>query len=209
VSPIFGPDGKPELLLSISRDCTDRRAVEETRRILLEEMHHRIKNTLSTVQGIIQQSLRASTNLREAGGSIGQRLTAMGKAHDLLIQNNWISADIHQVVRDAVKAYVGDETRLIIEGQSVEVSSKTALGIAMLMNELCTNAVKHGAWSNNTGTVKVFWSQDGNTFHFRWIEQQGPRVTQPARHSFGSHLITDLLPASWEGRRRLRTIPVV
>jgi PAS domain S-box-containing protein len=199
VSPIFGAGGKPELLLSISRDCTDRHALDETRRILLEEMHHRIKNTLSTVQGIVQRSLRTSTDLPEAGRSIGQRLTAMGKAHDLLIQNDWIGADIRQVVRDAARAYVGDGPRLTIEGQSVEVSSKAALSIAMLMNELCTNAVKHGAWSNNAGVVDISWSQDGNTFHFRWIEQEGPRVAQPARRGFGSHLIADLLPAELGG----------
>jgi two-component sensor histidine kinase len=98
---------------------------------------------------------------------------------------------------------VGDETRLTIEGQSLEVSSKAALSIAMLMNELCTNAVKHGAWSNNTGMVNVSWSQDGNTFHFRWIEQEGPRVAQPARHSFGSRLIADLLPAELGGSASL------
>jgi PAS domain S-box-containing protein len=207
VSPIFGPDGKPELLLSISRDRTDRHAVEETRRILFEEMHHRIKNALSTVQGIVQQSLRTSTNLRDARGSIEHRLVAMGKAHDLLIQNKWISADIRQVVRNAVRAYVGDETRLAIEGQSVEVPSKAALTIALLMNELCTNAVKHGAWSNNTGVVNVSWSQDGNTFHFRWIEQGGPRVAQPARHSFGSRLIADLLPAELGGSASLAYDP--
>jgi PAS domain S-box-containing protein len=203
VSPIFGAGGKPDLLLSISRDCTERHALEETRRILFEEMHHRIKNTLSTVQAIVQQSLLVSNNLSEVGRSIGQRIVAIGKAHDLLIQNDWISADIRQVVRDAVRAYVGDETRLTIEGQSVEVSSKAALSIAMLMNELCTNAVKHGAWSNNTGVVNVSWSQDGNTFHFHWIEQEGPRVAQPARHSFGSHLIADLLPAELGGSASL------
>jgi two-component sensor histidine kinase/PAS domain-containing protein len=199
VSPIFDPNGKPEKLLSISRDVTDRHAAEETRRTLFEEMHHRIKNTLSTVQSIIQQSLRQSTGLPEANRSIGQRLTAMGKAHDLLIQNEWISADIRQVVRDAVKAYAGGDTRLNVEGQSVEVSSKAALSIAMLMNELCTNAVKYGAWSNNTGVVNISWSHDSGTFHFRWIEQLGPRVIQPARHSFGSRLITYLVPAELGG----------
>jgi two-component sensor histidine kinase len=207
VSPIFDPNGKPEKLLSISRDVTDRHAAEETRRTLFEEMHHRIKNTLSTVQGIIQQSLRQSTGLPEASLSIGQRLTAMGKAHDLLIQNEWISADIRQVVRDAVRAYVGDDRRLTIEGQSVEVSSKTALSMAMPMNELCTNAVKYGAWSNNTGVVNVSWSQDGGTFHFRWIEQRGPRVIQPARHSFGSRLIADLLPSELGGSASLAYDP--
>ena len=207
VSPIFDPNGKPEKLLSVSRDVTERHVAEETRRILLEEMHHRVKNTLSTVQSIVQQSLRQSTGLPEANRAIGQRLTAVGKAHDLLIQNEWISADIRQVVRDAVKAYVGDDTRLTIEGQSLEVSSKAALSIAMLMNELCTNAVKYGAWSNNTGVVNISWSHDSGTFHFRWIEQQGPPVTQPARHSFGSRLITDLLPAELGGSASLAYDP--
>jgi PAS domain S-box-containing protein len=101
LSPISGPDGKPTKLLSVSRDVTARHEAQLHRRLLFEEMHHRIKNTLATVQAITQQSMRQSADIAEAELSISQRLVAMGKAHDLLILNEWISADIRDVVNDA------------------------------------------------------------------------------------------------------------
>jgi two-component sensor histidine kinase len=200
VSPVIGSDGKPEKLLSISRDVTDRHAADLQRRVLFEEMHHRIKNTLATVQGITHQSIRNSSDMAEAALSISQRLAAMGKAHDLLILNEWISADIRDVVRSAVTAYVGDGARMTIDGPSILLSSKAALTIAMLLNELCTNALKHGAWSNRAGYVDITWQLDGPTFTFRWTEHGGPPVKPPSRRSFGSRLIENLMPAALGGR---------
>jgi two-component sensor histidine kinase len=94
VSPINGPDGKHAKLLSISRDISARHAIEEHQRVLFEEMHHRMKNTLATVQAFVHQSLRYASNMATAEEAIQHRLAAMGKAHDLLIQRKWISADI-------------------------------------------------------------------------------------------------------------------
>lgn len=203
VSPILGPGGKPEKLLSISRDITDRHAAELHLRMLFDEMHHRIKNTLATVQGITHQSMRHSTDMTEAELSISQRLTALGKAHDLLILNEWINADILDVVTDAVAAYIGDGARMTVDGPSINLSSKAALTIAMLLNELCTNAFKHGAWSNRSGFVDISWQVTGSTFSFRWAERGGPAVKPPSRRSFGSRLIEKLMPAALDGRATL------
>jgi PAS domain S-box-containing protein len=207
VSPILGPDGAPEKILSVSRDVTARHEADLHRRVLFEEMHHRIKNTLATVQGIAHQSMRHSSNMAEAELSISQRLATMGKAHDLLVLNKWISADIRDVVRDAVTAYVGDGARMTIEGPSILLSSKAALTIAMLLNELCTNAIKHGAWSNSTGFVDITWQLAEPTFTFRWAERGGPPVKPPSHRSFGSRLIENLMPAALAGRAALSFSP--
>jgi PAS domain S-box-containing protein len=100
VSPIIGEDGRPVRLLSISRDVTARHLLEKQRRLLFEEMHHRIKNTIAAVQGIAQQTLRHASDLGTASRALGQRLVGLGKAHDLLIRNEWLSADMHQIVTE-------------------------------------------------------------------------------------------------------------
>ena len=207
LSPILGPNGKPIGLLSVSRDVTARREAELHRRLLFEEMHHRIKNTLATVQAITQQSMRQSADMAEAELSISQRLVAMGKAHDLLILNEWISADIRDVVSDAVRAYIGNGARMTLEGPSIVVSSKAALTIAMLLHELCTNAFKHGAWSNRTGFIDITWQLRDQAFNFRWAERGGPPVKPPSRRSFGSRLIENLMPTALDGRATLSFAP--
>jgi PAS domain S-box-containing protein len=207
LSPIFGPNGNPIKLLSVSRDVTARHEAELHRRLLFEEMHHRIKNTLATVQAITHQSMRQSADMAEAELSISQRLVAMGKAHDLLILNEWIRADIRDVVSNAVRAYIGNSARMTLEGPSIVVSSKAALTIAMLLHELCTNAFKYGAWSNTTGIIDITWQLTDRAFNFRWVERGGPPVEPPSRRSFGSRLIENLMPTALDGRATLSFAP--
>jgi PAS domain S-box-containing protein len=207
LSPVFGPNRKPIGLLSISRDVTARHQAELHRRLLFEEMHHRIKNTLATVQAITHQTMRQSVDMTEAELAISQRLLAMGKAHDLLIFNEWISADIRDVVSDAVRAYVGNGARMTLEGPSIVMSSKAALTVAMLLHELCTNALKYGAWSNRTGLVGISWQLREQAFNFRWAESDGPPVKPPSRRSFGSRLIENLMPTALNGRATLSFAP--
>jgi two-component sensor histidine kinase len=199
VSPINGPDGKPVKLLSISRDISERHSADEQRRVLFEEMHHRMKNTLATVQALVRRSMRDAPDMATAEAAIQQRLVAMGKAHNLLIQRQWISADIGDVVREAVNAYIGSGVRLAIMGDPITLSSRAALSLAMLLNELCTNAVKHGAWSNESGQVRIIWKDENGVLCFNWAEQGGPPVSPPTRRSFGSRLIEDLLPKNMDG----------
>jgi two-component sensor histidine kinase/PAS domain-containing protein len=204
VSPIRGPDGSIEKLLSISRDVTARHAADDHQRMLFEEMRHRIKNTLTTTLGVVEQSLRGAATKDEARNAIRARLVAMGKAHDLLIENEWISADIREVVAGAMGAYVGDGPRVAMTGDPVLLTSRAALTLAMLLNELSTNAIKYGAWSTKVGQVAISWDAEGDQFHFRWSEQHGPPVAPPARRSFGTRLIETALPGTLEGVATLR-----
>jgi two-component sensor histidine kinase len=189
-----GLNGEVLKLLSISRDISERHAAEEQQRVLFEEMHHRLKNTLATVQGLVYQSMRHAPDLASAGEAIQHRLVAMGKAHTLLIEHRWISAEIGDVVRDAVNAYMGSGVRLEIVGEPLTLSSRVALAFAILLNELCTNALKHGAWSTEAGKVQIAWKDDGGAFRFTWAERGGPPVMSPTRRGFGSQLIENLLP---------------
>jgi two-component sensor histidine kinase len=207
VSPINGPDGKPVKLLSISRDISARHEAEEHRRVLFEEMHHRMKNTLAAVQALVRQSMRYASDMPTAEEAIQHRLVAMGKAHDLLIQRKWISANIGDVVRDAVNAYMGPGMRMEVVGEPLMLSSRAALSLAMLLNELCTNALKYGAWSNKSGKVQITWEDDKGSFRLMWVEQGGPIVTPPSRRSFGRRLIEDVLPDNLGGKATLSFDP--
>lgn len=196
VTPILDEDGKPRRLLSISRDITSRHEVEVQHRVLFEEMHHRIKNTITTTIAVTQQSLRNATDIKAASDAIHNRLIALGKAHDLLISNRWIGADLRSVVEAAVSAYVGKDVRMTITGERLQVSSKAALTISMLLNELSTNATKYGAWSNGSGRVEISWTVQSDQFKFQWEEHDGPTVQRPADRSFGSRLIEEILPSA-------------
>jgi two-component sensor histidine kinase len=207
VSPIRGPEGSIEKLLSISRDVTVRHTADEHQRMLFEEMRHRIKNTLTTTLGIVEQSLRSAATVEEARQAIWARLVAMGKAHDLLIENEWISADIRDVVAGAMNAYIGNGSRVAMTGEPILLTSRAALTLALLLNELGTNAVKYGAWSTPAGQVTVSWLVEGNQFHFRWSEQHGPSVAPPTRRSFGTRLVETVLPKALEGVAALRYEP--
>jgi len=208
VVPIRGKDGKPRMLLSISRDITSRHEVEKQRHVLFEEMHHRIKNTLSNTIAITQQSLRDATDIKAASAAIQDRLIAMAKAHDLLINNRWIGADLKSVVEAAVGSYVGKPDRITIRGGPVQLSSRAALAMSLLLNELSTNATKYGAWSNGAGRVDILWTVDGGQFKLQWTEHGGPTVQMPSRRSFGSRLIEETLPSALHGKATLSYDPL-
>jgi two-component sensor histidine kinase len=203
VSPIRGPDGSIEKLLSISRDVTARHAADEHQRLLFEEMRHRITTTL----GVVEQSLRVAATVDDARNAIRTRLVAMGRAHDLLIENEWISADIREVVGGAISAYVGNGPRVATTGDTILLTPRAAVTLAMLLNELSTNAIKYGAWSTKVGQVAICWGAEGDQFHFRWSEQHGPPVRPPAQRSFGTRLIETALPGILEGVAMLRYEP--
>jgi two-component sensor histidine kinase len=196
VTPILDENGRPRRLLSISRDITGRHEAELQRHLLFEEMHHRIKNTITNTIAITQQSLRNATDVKAASDAIYDRLIALGKAHDLLISNRWIGADLRSVVEAAVSAYVGKDARMTITGERIQMSSKAALTISMLVNELSTNATKYGAWSSGSGRVEISWTVQSDQFKFQWVEHSGPIVQKPADRSFGSRLIEEILPSA-------------
>src|SRR6516225_4029214 len=189
VSPVRGRDGAVEKLLSISRDITARHEADHRQRVLFEEMHHRVKNTLTTIIGIVQQSFRNAPSMAEAESAVCERLFALGTAHDLLIRNEWISADLRDVVTGALSAYVGETALVTAKGDSLQLTSRAALTVAMLLNELATNAVKYGAWSTKNGHVEIGWQVEGDELRFCWHERHGPCVEPPKLPGFGTRLL--------------------
>jgi two-component sensor histidine kinase len=180
------------LLAQAGIDATANEAAKRLQRLLLEELHHRVKNTLATVMAITTQSLRTADSLEQGRQAVENRLMALGRAHDLLLQANWSRAKLTDVVRAAVEPFDDREVRRFsIQESPVEVDASAVLPITMSLNELCTNATKYGALSGSAGRIAITSSTDDATKRFKltWTESGGPLVREPTRRNFGTRLI--------------------
>ena len=164
---------------------------EADQRVLNLELGHRMKNTMAVVQSIAQQTLRRSAD-PDALNEFDRRLSAMGKAHEVLLRQSWVSARITAVVDSAIDVH-GWADAIDIEGPELNLSPKTALNLALLLHELLTNAVKYGALSNMSGRISIRWQVVGAgasaLFRLTWTETGGPPVVEPTHRGFGSRLI--------------------
>jgi len=190
VSPINDADGRIIGASKIARDITERRRAQEQQKLLLNEMKHRIKNSLATIQAIATQTLNQHPKERDA---FIARLHALGNAHDLLTSEPWERAPLIAIVTGALKPFQEHlHERITIDGPAdIWLDSTKSVLVAMALHELATNAVKYGALSNGSGRVKVVWEQhfQPDRVKFVWQESGGPEVSPPKQKGFGSHLI--------------------
>jgi two-component sensor histidine kinase len=178
-------------------------------RLLLEELHHRVKNTLATVIAITSQSLRAARNVEEGRLAVASRLVALGRAHDLLLKENWAGAKLIDVIRSAIEPFDSDDVpRFSVHVTDIDIGPGAVLPLTMSLNELCTNAVKYGALYNTMGHIDITSTVDKKTLRFKltWTETGGPAVQEPTRRSFGTRLIGRLAD-QLQGRVKLRYEP--
>ena len=164
---------------------------ERERMLLNEELSHRLKNTLTMVQAYARQTLKSAVD-KGAVEAFDQRLFALGRAHDILLMQNWAAAKIGSVV-EGVLAIHADRDRLLIAGPDLNLGPKAALSLSMLLHELATNAIKYGALSQDGGRVAVEWRVDHTdgraALVIDWREAGGPPASAPKRQGFGSRLI--------------------
>jgi PAS domain S-box-containing protein len=193
VSPVKNADGEVIGASKIARDITERRRAQEQQSLLLGEMKHRVRNTLATVQAIATQTLRSAAS--EDRDAFLARLRALAGAHDLLTLERWNQAPIGDVVSGALNAFQGSHgERILIAGpRDAVLDAHKSMLLAMALHELSTNAIKHGALSNESGHVNVSWDlvadEDAQRLKFVWQESGGPPVQPPERKGFGSVLI--------------------
>jgi two-component sensor histidine kinase/FixJ family two-component response regulator len=185
-----GIDAKA-LLAQAGIDAKEREAADKLQKLILEELHHRIKNTLATVSAIVSQSLRTTTSIEYAQQAIGGRLIALGRAHDLLMQVSWANASLVSTVRGAIEPYDGREAgRFSIDGPDIGITSSAVIALAMTFNELCTNTTKFGALSVPAGRIEIAWTvDDDKRLRLTWTEKGGPAVAMPSRRSFGTRMM--------------------
>jgi PAS domain S-box-containing protein len=200
-TPVFNSTEGEGFAVCAFYDITERKRGEEHQALLINELNHRVKNTLATVQSIAAQSFRDAEALGEAGrialtrAAFEARLFALARAHDVLTQEHWESAGLADMVDQAVAPHRGgvDYHVFITEGPNLRVTPQMALSLSMALHELCTNAVKYGALSQAGGHVRITWVEairaTGPHLRLTWQERGGPPVSPPTRRGFGTRLI--------------------
>jgi PAS domain S-box-containing protein len=193
-------------------DITERKQAEARQKLLIEELNHRVKNTLATVQSLNLQTARQVTSFEEFCERMEGRLFALSKAHDQLSQCNWEHADLMKIVTAGLAPYQeNDGTRITIKGEPIRLSPKAALTFAMICHELTTNAAKYGALSQPSGRLTIAWVSrecgSGRVLGFSWRESGGPQVTPPTRRGFGTILVERGIRLELGGAASLRFDP--
>jgi two-component sensor histidine kinase len=201
----LGRERKPVAIAGASRDLTELKRAEELQRLLVNELNHRVKNTLATVQSLVAQTLRGAVDLGSARGVIDARIISLAGAHDLLTSRSWSGADVTDVVARAIAPFAASQ--FVIDGPSLDLSPKQTLALSLALHELATNAQKHGALSLPEGCVTLCWHTADGVLHMNWRESGGPFVTPPARRGFGSRLLEGGLSRDLGGDAKLDFAP--
>ena len=199
--PILGPDGQAWGVFVEGSDVTDRVLAERQQKLLLDELNHRVKNTLATVQSIASQTLRTAPDPAAFREAFEARLMALSATHDLLTATSWRSAQLRDVLLSEVQPHGAE--RYSLSGPDVALAPAPAVALGLLAHELSTNAAKYGALSVPEGRVSVDWRVEGGTLDLAWRETGGPPVTPPQRRGFGSRLIERSLEGALGGAAEL------
>ena len=207
--------GRPVRVVGTAIDVTARRRAEERAKLLGGELQHRIKNTLSMVQAMVRQTLRGAASLADAQSALDLRINALARANDTLIRQDWTGSDLREAASAALVPHDdGTPGRFRLSGPAVWLPAEAAMSLALVLNELATNATKYGALSVAGGHVELDWTADAvpsvaaqTNLTLVWREHAGPAVREPAHKGFGSKLIETGLAGGLGGSATLRFLP--
>ena len=214
VNPVEDEDGKVVQHFISLVDTTRFKHAQQNAAMLIDELNHRVKNTLATVQSIVTQAVRNSADPAVIRESIETRIAALSRSHDLLGREKWDGAGLRDLIGEALAPFSvtdGRAERFTVEGENIRLSPKAALALGIAFNELATNAVKFGALSNETGTIAIRWTleqrSDGRWLSLQWREKDGPRVAPPTERGFGSRVVEKGLAHELDGQVNLDYAP--
>jgi two-component sensor histidine kinase len=196
--------------LLLRREVTERKRAEHHQKLLNAELHHRVKNTIATVQAVVQLSLRTSDSLESFRQAIGARISSLANTHTMLTHYSWNATSFKDLVESELRPYdaLG---HVSTSGPDIRLSSQIAVTLGMVVHELVTNATKYGALSIGSGRVRLDWTTtpvgDGERLRIEWTETGGPKVTPPSRRGFGSMLLDRLLAHQLDGESRFEFHP--
>ncbi|CAN5459422.1 PAS domain-containing protein [soil metagenome] len=210
----FDEAGRPARVVGATVDITERKRAELHLRLLVNELNHRVKNSLATIQAIAAQTFHAARSLPQAQEAFSARIVALAEAHDLLTRENWEGADLSDLLSRLEVLHGGvlheGAPRFVFSGPPVRLSPRMALSLSMALHELATNAVKYGALSSLSGQVRIAWavtpaSPPGGhpRLSLTWTETGGPPVAVPTRRGFGSRLIERGLASELAGEAHI------
>jgi PAS domain S-box-containing protein len=208
VQPTPMRDGRQGVIAS-AMDITHQKRAQADLQLVMHELNHRSKNLLTIVQAIARQSAGGLDLPRAYLARFSDRLRALANAHDVLIQRNWLGADLRSVIESQLRPHIeAGEDRLRLSGEPFELSPGSAHYVGLAIHELGANAVKYGALSNDTGVVEVSWrvetKADGaRELKLDWRERGGPAPSGSDRRGFGRTILELLAPRALQGGARL------
>ena len=201
-APLRSANGDIQGGVCAAADVTERLRYEDHLKLLLDELNHRVKNTLAIVQSIANLTFKGAD--AEARREFEQRLLTLSAVHSLLTEHNWQGAGLDAVVRAALKPHLGGaRERLTFDGEDFRLKPKSAVAVSMALHELGTNAAKYGALSTGQGSVAVTWRAGDGRFRLSWREQGGPTGAPPTRRGFGTMMIERGLASELQGEVRI------
>ncbi len=208
LAPLQGRDRALSSYAAIAHDITERKAQERTRQLLLDELNHRVKNTLAMVQSIARLTLRQSHDPEAFAESFTGRIQALAAAHDVLTASSWHGADLCSLVKEQLLFGGANDDRLTCSGPPVKLDPQTAVGLSLVLHELGTNASKYGALCVAAGRVNLAWETEdnGKVLKMRWQESGGPKVKAPLHRGFGTFIVEQSL-SGLDGEADLRFEP--
>lgn len=185
------------------RDISEEKAASERQRLLINELNHRVKNTLATVQAIVGSTARTATDIDSFYEAFVGRIKSLAHTHSVLTEATWQTASLNGLLVNELRPYAevaeagGEDGRVVLQGPPLDLPSDIAVPVGMAIHELTTNAAKYGALSNRSGRVTVAWELEpvgpAGTLRLTWRETGGPPVSPPRRQGFGSRLLHRVL----------------
>jgi PAS domain S-box-containing protein len=211
-TPMFDENGKVVGAINMLVDISDRKKADLHQRTLIDELNHRVKNTLATVQSLARQTARGAKSTKEFQDRLQGRLIALSEGHDQLTRGNWEQAGLAEILAAALSPH-REETadRIEISGEPVKLHPRGALTLTMVFHELMTNAAKYGALSQPTGRLNIGWTVEHEggrrILSLVWQESGGPVVEKPKRMGFGTKMVERSIPAELDGTALLQFEP--
>lgn len=196
-------EGEETYFTGIIRDVTESVKLIERQDILIKELSHRVKNTISIIQGIVNQAAKHESNVDKYRQDIEDRLISLAGVHDLLVDNDWTHITLDKLIHKFLDMY---HFRYNYAGQDIELKPRVAVSMGMAIHELATNCIKYGSWSEN-GVVNITTDIADDCFTFVWKEKEGPLVNQNHNIGFGTTLLTRVISGSLRGKSNIEFEP--
>jgi light-regulated signal transduction histidine kinase (bacteriophytochrome)/ActR/RegA family two-component response regulator len=195
-----------EVILRLT-DITEkeRKNAQERQELLIAELNHRVRNILSLIRGLVNQSRATAHSVEEFASVVGGRIQALARAHDQLTRTNWRPSGLQLLLESEAGAYLGTKvSRVRLSGPEIALEPKAFSTLALVMHEMMTNSAKYGALADSTGAVDVSWSlDDGDRLVIEWKEMGGPPVAPPSRRGFGTTIIERSIPFDLNGEAEI------
>lgn len=188
-SVVLSENGTEAFGIRILREITDAKRAEEQQRLLLHELNHRVKNTLTVVQGLAHQTFKGGAIPPDLLRSFEGRLGALAAAHNLLMKQTWEATPLGSAAEAALAPFQAEQRRISLDGPEIFLIPSSTVTLTLALHELATNAAKYGALSTDHGSVEVHWAKKAGSLTLVWQERGGPPVSKPAKSGFGTQLL--------------------